>query len=176
MIVGCAQTVLFLPSDAVVPLDELAVFFESLEENTEDFYLGVEGRVISSDDVSIHAFIYGDEREKIPFVIGYSNVLKVIKAAKDAGGRIYSTGLWYSSESLEYFGRDRLSRMKFFKLESDPNNIFNPGKVFYALSLWSIPFISFRKIPLDLGMSILNLPIAEAVLKPFRVKYTFKRE
>lgn len=92
-----------------------------------------EGIVIKSSangqpEAVILGFIPADQRKfSYNFVFGLA--LSIFKIAKKHGGRPYSTGLYFVSKANEVLGAARLERLRASKVQSDPRNILNPGKV-----------------------------------------------
>ncbi len=119
-----------IPSEALAPLERLSDVLEAIEKETEGMYIGAEGQVVSESEAAILVFFLGDERTFLGFTFGWSNAFKPIDIAKKFGGRIYSTGIWFSGESESFFGKERLEKISKFKREVDPNDIMNPGKIF----------------------------------------------
>ena len=121
------------PSEVVVPLLRLDRALRGIEERIHLPML-MEGMVTThpvagtGDDVTLLGFILHDER-KFTFNFAFGLALSVLKVAKEHGGRAYSTGLYFAREAEDVLGADRVRRLREFKAQVDPQNLFNPGKV-----------------------------------------------
>ncbi|MFQ6051709.1 MAG: FAD-binding oxidoreductase [Candidatus Hydrothermarchaeota archaeon] len=152
-----------IPSEALVPLERLGEALEAIEKETKGMYIGAEGQVISEREAAILAFFLDDERSFLRFTFGWNNAFKIIDVAKKFGGRIYSTGIWFSGESESFFGKERYEKIKRFKKEVDPNDIMNPGKIF------SPKIKTFPIMPVSLAIK-LSKPFMSIGSKIFKYK------
>ncbi len=121
-----------IPSEVVVPLDNLAEALLEIEEQIKQ-PLVVEGMLVGGQEKAVQAILLGfiphDERS-LGFNLAYATSLGVIKIAKKHGGRAYTTGLYFAGEAEQVLGQGRLARLKAYKKRVDPHDIMNPGKVF----------------------------------------------
>ncbi len=119
-----------IPSEALIPNARLKDVLEEVDKETKGMFIGAEGQLASENESALLAFFLDDERSFLRFTFGWNNAFKIIDISKKFGGRVYSTGIWFSGESESFFGKRRLEKIKIFKKERDPNNIMNPGKIF----------------------------------------------
>ena len=63
------------------------------------------------------------------YALGYGKSLLAADLARKYGGRVYSLGLFFGDYALEVLGQDLVRRVQAFKQETDPEQLFNPGKV-----------------------------------------------
>jgi Fe-S oxidoreductase/FAD/FMN-containing dehydrogenase len=121
-----------VPTEVVVPLEHLGSFLIDIG-NKVDQPVIKEGVVISKGrdnrpEVVILGFIPSDQRS-FSYNFVFSLVLTIMKLAKKYGGRLYATGMYFSSEAKDILGKGIYDQMNKFKKETDPHNILNPGKV-----------------------------------------------
>ncbi|MFQ6051053.1 MAG: NrfD/PsrC family molybdoenzyme membrane anchor subunit [Candidatus Hydrothermarchaeota archaeon] len=119
-----------IPSEALIPNARLKDVLEEVEKETKGMYIGAEGQLASEKESALLVFFLEDERSFLRFTFGWNNAFKIVDIARKFGGRVYSTGIWFSGESESYFGKERLEKIRKFKKERDPNDIMNPGKIF----------------------------------------------
>jgi Fe-S oxidoreductase/FAD/FMN-containing dehydrogenase len=116
------------PAEVVVPLARVDHMLEGIDERIALPML-MEGMVDGvNGEATLLGFILHDER-KFNFNFAFGLALSVLKIAKEQGGRAYSTGLYFTSEAANVLGAERLRRLRAFKAEVDPRDLFNPGKV-----------------------------------------------
>ena len=121
-----------VPAEVVLPLSGLAGFMDEIEEKIARPVVK-EGIVIrkgpgEQPEVVILGFIPSDRR-RFSYHFVFSLSLSIANIAKRHGGRIYSTGLYFSKKAPEVLGFERMKSLREFKREIDPKNILNPGKV-----------------------------------------------
>ncbi|HYX07608.1 MAG TPA: FAD-binding and (Fe-S)-binding domain-containing protein [Bacteroidales bacterium] len=121
-----------VPTEIVVPLENLDPFLTEIG-NKVDQPVIKEGVVIrkgrgNKPEVVILGFIPSDQRS-FSYNFVFSLVLTIMKIAKKYGGRLYATGMYFSSEAKDILGKENYERMRKFKKETDPHKILNPGKV-----------------------------------------------
>jgi len=116
------------PSEVVVPLSSLGGALKGIEQRIELPML-MEGMVDgANNEATLLGFILHDER-KFTFNFAFGLALSVLRIAKENGGRAYATGLYFTREAKNVLGVERIGRMREFKAQVDPQNLFNPGKV-----------------------------------------------
>ncbi|MFH1775691.1 MAG: FAD-binding and (Fe-S)-binding domain-containing protein [Chloroflexota bacterium] len=121
-----------VPAEVVVPLANLGKMMAEIEAKVDQPVVK-EGVVIreganGQPEVVILGFIPSDQR-KFSYNFIFALSLTIMKIAEKHGGRPYSTGLYFSVKAPKVLGRERVTRLKAFKREVDPNAILNPGKV-----------------------------------------------
>jgi len=116
------------PAEVVVPLDRLEPVLEGIAARIKLPML-IEAMVDAADnEVTLLGLILHDER-KFTFNFAFGLALSVLRVAKENGGRAYTTGLFFPNEAESVLGTERLSHMREFKREIDPQGLFNPDKV-----------------------------------------------
>jgi len=118
-----------VPSEVSIPLDSVDEFFSRVKKKIKFDYLA---EIIVTDDgnLTILGFILSDER-KFSFTTTFTSSISVIKIAEDLGGKVYSTGLYFTYKSPDVLGDDVFDKLVDMKKKTDPDNILNPGKLFY---------------------------------------------
>jgi len=121
-----------IPAEAVVPVANLDQVMDeigrSVAEAGDVGEVAIEGSFVSPHEVSLLAFLLGDER-RLSYTLGYRKSLAVADAARRHGGRVYGVGLYFTAEAETALGRERVEAMRRFKTEVDPRDLLNPGKV-----------------------------------------------
>jgi len=121
-----------VPAEVVIPLDRLGKAMAEMEKQI-DQPLVKEGLVIPRGnggipEVVILGFIPSDER-RFSYNLVFGLVLTLMKIAERNGGRAYSTGIYFTRKAPEVLGAERLTRLKGFKSQMDPQGLMNPGKI-----------------------------------------------
>jgi len=121
-----------VPAEVVVPLAGLGDTMTEIERKVDQPVVK-EGVIIKNGrggkpEVVILGFIPADQRR-----FGYNFVfplsLTIARIAERHGGRPYSTGLYYTRMAEKILGDERVSKLRRFKAQVDPQGILNPGKV-----------------------------------------------
>lgn len=115
-----------IPSEAIIPLDTIANVVEESQRKLEG--ISIEGSLVYRDNVTLLAFLTGDERTAA-YNVGFAKSLVMMDIAKTNGGRAYSVGLYFTDDAEEALGKDNLKKIRDYKRATDPDNIFNPGKI-----------------------------------------------
>ncbi len=115
-----------IPSEAIIPLETIANVVEESNKKLEG--ISIEGSLVYKDNVTLLAFLTGDERT-MAYNIGFAKSLVMMEIAKANGGRTYSTGLYFTDDAEEALGKETFEKMSAYKQAVDPENLFNPGKV-----------------------------------------------
>jgi Fe-S oxidoreductase/FAD/FMN-containing dehydrogenase len=120
------------PAEVVVPLSNLGKFMAEIEQKVNQPMVK-EGIVVKSGlsgqpEAIVMGLIPSDQR-RFRYNFIFALAVTIMKIAKKYGGRPYTTGLYYASQAAEVLGSERISRLKAFKKEVDPQGILNPGKV-----------------------------------------------
>lgn len=114
-----------IPSEALVPLSVLPQMAAEIAARVPG--IAIEGTVASRKDVAILAFQIGDER-RLNYNLAYAKSLMVADIAMAHGGRPYSLGAFFADEAERVLGKARLEKVRAFKAQEDPSELFNPGK------------------------------------------------
>ncbi|MDF1556693.1 MAG: FAD-binding and (Fe-S)-binding domain-containing protein [ANME-2 cluster archaeon] len=115
-----------IPTEVVVPVNELPAFIADLDSKIKLPFL-IEGIMISKTEAVIMVFMPHDERS-LGFNLSFPLSLSVIKVAKEHGGRVYASGLYFSKETPDVFG-ERYDTIVSFKKKADPDGLLNPDKL-----------------------------------------------
>lgn len=124
-----------VPAEVLVPAQNLGKMLAGVEQRIK-LPMAIEGMVSRSGEVTLLGFILHDQRT-FAFNFAYALSLSVLKLAKEHGGRAYSTGLYFAKEAPRVLGRERVERLRQFKAQVDPQDLFNPGKVLTGKPLLS---------------------------------------
>ena len=122
-----------VPSEVVVPIDRLADAIEAISRKIEQPIVQ-EGIVIRAGldgkpEAVLLGFIPADQRKfSYSFVFGLA--LSVVEIARSVGGRAYGTGMYFGSHVKSVMGTRATERIRAFKRAEDPDDVFNPGKIF----------------------------------------------
>ncbi|PKM47854.1 MAG: Fe-S oxidoreductase [Firmicutes bacterium HGW-Firmicutes-8] len=115
-----------IPSEAIIPLNGITGVVEEAAVELEG--ISIEGSMVNQDRVTLLAFLTGDERTSA-YNIGFAKSLVMMDISRKHGGRPYSVGLYFTDQAEEALGAEHLKKMTDFKMKTDPDNIFNPGKI-----------------------------------------------
>ncbi len=115
-----------IPSEAVIPLDSAVQVVKEADSMLEG--ISIEGSIVSKKSIALLAFLTGDERTAA-YNVGFIKSLLLLDIAKKYGGQVYSVGLYFTDAAEEALGTENLKRISDFKKQTDPDNIFNPGKI-----------------------------------------------
>lgn len=161
-----------VPVEFVIPLSNYAAFTRAVAKLIRQPIVK-EGILIKNSkngnaEVVILGFIPGDQRT-FKYHLAFSFFISIMKIAEKLGGRLYSTGLYFANKAKKTFGKERLLYIKDHKKESDPKNIFNPGKIVNKRFISRI--ISFAGFfePLTRFMgNLIKLDLGERIKKPHK--------
>jgi len=115
-----------IPSEAIIPLTGIAGVVDESKIKLEG--ISIEGSMVNHDGITLLAFLTGDERTAA-YNVGFAKSLVMMDIAKKHGGRAYSVGLYFTDDAEEALGADNLKKIREFKKQTDPDNLFNPGKI-----------------------------------------------
>lgn len=115
-----------IPSEAIIPVTTIANVVEESQRKLEG--ISIEGSLVYRDNVTLLAFLTGDERTAA-YNVGFAKSLVMMDIAKANKGRAYSVGLYFTDDAEEALGKENLKKIRDYKHASDPDNIFNPGKI-----------------------------------------------
>jgi len=153
-----------LPAEVVVPLESLAAVLEEAAAQIK-LPLALEGMVQGDHGglVTLLGFVPHDER-KLSFGVAYSLSLTLVRIAKRHGGRVYSTGLYFTSQANSVLGPERVQRLRAFKQEVDAAGIMNPRKVIDPSLIGRLlglilPFEPIARLPANL----MKAPVGERI-------------
>ena len=121
---------------AFAPLENLAAVLDDFQFEQASAKAGIDGYVNSKTGVTMMGYFLEDERRMF-YMFSWSQSFVIFKIAQRHGGHVHSTGIWFANYASQYFGKERLARIRAAKLKWDKKEISNPGKVF---AYW-LPFI-----------------------------------
>lgn len=113
----------FIPAEVVVPVGRIGTVFEEIGKRIGLPVL-VEGMVVKGNEAVMLCFIPHSERS-FKYNLAFPLALSIVKIAEDNGGRIYSSGLYFSRKAEKVFG-ERLVKIRELKRSTDPDDIMNP--------------------------------------------------
>jgi Fe-S oxidoreductase/FAD/FMN-containing dehydrogenase len=152
-----------IPSEVSIPLGSLERFFEAVSKKTGQSYMA---EIIASKDrsLTVLGFILSDER-KFSYTTSFTSSIDIIKIAESLGGRVYSTGMYFNDKSRSVLGKEKYEALLRFKLETDPDNLLNPGKIFASPDIKDNPARNINRI-MNIGERFSPLfPAVRAVFK-----------
>jgi Fe-S oxidoreductase/FAD/FMN-containing dehydrogenase len=152
-----------IPSEVTVPLESLDKFFTSVGKKIKYEYMA---EIIPSKDkmVTILGFILSDER-KFSYTTTFTSSIDIIKIAESLGGGVYATGFYFNDKSKAVLGKSKYGPMLKFKLETDPENLLNPGKLYASADIKDNPAKHINRI-MHIGEKFSPLfPAVRAVFK-----------
>ncbi len=114
---------------AFAPLENLEAILDDFQFEQASAKAGIDGYVTSKTGVTMMGYFLEDERRTL-FMLSWSQSFVIFKIAQRHGGHPHSTGIWLACYARQYFGAERLARIRAAKLKYDPNEVSNPGKVF----------------------------------------------
>lgn len=120
-----------IPSEAIIPLTGIAGVVG--EANVKLEGISIEGTMANKEGITLLAFLTGDERTAA-YNVGFAKSLVMMDIAKKHGGHAYSVGLYFADDAEEALGAENLKKMVEFKKKTDPENLFNPGKLLFGNS------------------------------------------
>ncbi|MCK4849570.1 MAG: hypothetical protein KAT16_11110, partial [Candidatus Heimdallarchaeota archaeon] len=92
----------------------------------------------------------------IPYIFRWFRTFQVIRLAWEVEGTTYNNGgLWISAFPKKE-NYERLAYIKENKIKTDPNNIFNPGKIISPLIPRFFPIVSWS-FAVKIGVPILGI-------------------
>ncbi len=115
-----------IPSEAIIPLETSPDIVEEANRKLEG--ISIELTLVNKDSLTMLAFLTGDERTAA-YNVGFAKSLIMMDIAKKHGGKEYSVGLYFTDAAEAALGAENLRQMASFKKKTDPDNLFNPGKV-----------------------------------------------
>ena len=115
-----------IPSEAIIPVASVAQVIAQAEKALPG--INIEGSMVGTNEFTLLCFLTGDERTAA-FTLGFAKSLKLLEIAEKNGGRPYSAGLYFADRAENILGKDRVNKIRKFKKEFDPKNLFNPGKI-----------------------------------------------
>ena len=90
--------------------------------------IALEATMLSHDEASILGHLLSDERSS-SYTFEFPQSLEIINTACSYGGCPYSVGLYFTSFARRNLGREKVKNILAYKQISDPQGIFNPGKI-----------------------------------------------
>jgi FAD/FMN-containing dehydrogenase len=130
---SAAEPLARVPIEIVVPLEKLGQALGLLDRKINRLVIR-EGIIVKNfpgmrPEAVILGHVVGDPR-KLSYHFVFSLILTAAKVAKKFGGRPYASGLFFAHKAELVLGKERLPRLREFKMKIDPRDILNPNKVF----------------------------------------------
>ncbi|OIP91061.1 MAG: Fe-S oxidoreductase [Syntrophaceae bacterium CG2_30_49_12] len=121
-----------VPAEVIVPLHSLGDVMSEIEQKVDQPVVK-EGVIIhrgrgGKPEAVILGFIPSDQR-RFAYNLVFGLVLTIIKIAERHGGRVYSTGMYFTKKAGYVLGSERVKKLERFKKERDRYGILNPQKV-----------------------------------------------
>jgi Fe-S oxidoreductase len=113
----------FIPAEVVVPVNRIGAVLDEIDRKIGIPVL-VEGMVVKGDEAVLLCFMPHSERS-FRYNLAFPLALSIVKIAENNGGRIYSSGLYFSKQAKKVFG-NRLALIRELKRSTDPGDIMNP--------------------------------------------------
>jgi glycolate oxidase len=138
--------------EVLLPLRNLVEFMAKVRNigKRANLPICVYGSIVSPEHCQLNAFYPSDERKGFTYLLSMSLTGKLHRAAISSGGRPYGVGVWNTPYIKNIYGPKELSERRKLKTLIDPNDIMNPGKVYYPTHLF------FRKPFFGMGMNTLS--------------------
>ncbi|MBI4651140.1 FAD-binding oxidoreductase [Candidatus Desantisbacteria bacterium] len=115
-----------ISGEVVLSFNHLEELIKKIEKNIPD--MSLHGSIIEKDKANLIGFALDDERNT-EYTNHSKKSLEMIELAESLGGRVYTLGMYFHDRALSVLGEKKFNMVKEFKKVSDPNDIFNPGKV-----------------------------------------------
>lgn len=146
-----------LASEVIIPISSAAAFIGKAKRIGGHFGVEVciDCYILDGGRALIMATFLCDSRKK-KYYINLPLVSMLTGAAVALGAEPYGLGLWNAAFIRALYGGDRLSGLKAFKAQADPNDIMNPGK-FFAVGARGISSLVFRPAVFAPAMRLMAL-------------------
>ncbi|MHA2140883.1 MAG: FAD-binding oxidoreductase [Candidatus Thorarchaeota archaeon] len=119
-----------IPAEVLTPVDNLPDLHQDTLDRLGNSKFAVEGTVGANGVASYLVWILDDERKKIKYTIGWHKSFDIAALAQKHEGRPYAVALWNTRHAKEFYGEEKISKLKELKKGIDPTNMLNPLKVF----------------------------------------------
>ena len=122
-----------LASEVIMPIASAAAFIEKAKKIGSHFgvEITIDSYILDAHKALIMSNFLCDSRKR-KYVINMPLVAILTKAAVTFGAEPYGLGLWNAAFVHNLHIKAKLSELKAYKAQVDPNNIMNPGKFFAA--------------------------------------------
>jgi NADH-quinone oxidoreductase B subunit len=100
---------------AFAPLENLAAVLDDFQFEQASAKAGIDGYVNSKTGVTMMGYFLEDERRMF-YMFSWSQSFVIFKIAQRHGGHVHSTGIWFANYASQYFGKERLARIRAAKL------------------------------------------------------------
>jgi glycolate dehydrogenase FAD-linked subunit len=143
-----------LASEVIIPITSAAAFIGKAKKIGGHFgvEICIDSYIIDAHKALIMATFLCDSRKK-KYYINMPLTLILTKAAAAQGAGPYGLGLWNAAFVHDLYSSAKLSDLKAYKAQVDPNNILNPGKFFSCGSKGMAALMFFGRVCLDNPMA-----------------------
>ncbi|MFH1381989.1 MAG: FAD-binding and (Fe-S)-binding domain-containing protein [Chloroflexota bacterium] len=121
-----------VPVEFVIPLSNLGRVMTEITEKVAQPIVKeaiiIRNSIHGEPEAVILGFIPSDQR-KFSYNLVFGLAITIFKVIGKYGGRPYSTGLYFAARADKILGRERVARLRTFKVKVDPKGILNPEKV-----------------------------------------------
>ena len=117
-----------ISSESIILVPVLRI--ENVIEEIERKFPGIAitSTLLSHEEASLLGHLLSDERSPA-YTFEFPRSLEIIDVACQYGGCPYSTGLYFTSHARRNLGNEKVNRLLEYKKKTDPQGIFNPGKI-----------------------------------------------
>ena len=146
-----------LASEVIIPIASAAAFIQKAKKVGGHFgaEVCIDSYILDDGKALIMATFLCDSRKKKYYInLPLVSILTRIAVGFDA--EPYGLGLWSAAFIHYLYSGDRLSQLKAYKAQADPNNILNPGK-FFGVGAKGISSLIFRPAVYGPAMQLMVL-------------------
>jgi FAD/FMN-containing dehydrogenase len=119
-----------VPAELLAPIEMLPQILEETKKELSKSKVAIEGTFCDDGKTSFMVWILDDERDKLPFTVGWYRPFRIASLAQRFGSLPYAVGLWNARHAKKFYGDEVYNRLKALKKRIDPENLMNPVKVF----------------------------------------------
>lgn len=123
-----------IAGEVFIPVDIIESFHNEVMDKIRDKYFVFEGVMAGKEMATILAFSL-DFEDRVGYSMAWKMSLDLVSIAKKMLGKTQRIGMYLTDEAEDFFGKERLDRIKNFKEQVDPLGLMNPGKILNAPSI-----------------------------------------
>jgi FAD/FMN-containing dehydrogenase len=134
-----------VPAEVTTPVDNLPELHQDTLNRLGSSKFAVEGTIGADGVASYLVWILDDERKKLRYTIGWHRSFDIAALAKKHEGHPYAVALWNTKHAKEFYGEEKIAKLRQLKKKIDPNSMMNPLKVFggRAQAAWHSQLFGF---------------------------------